>query len=517
MEQANEILEYLRDVASHVEAAAVANDDDGKDNNKEDKLGLWNDRIEDLIFGSMEEQLVALPKSFTESEYQVLVTVSKELHRHFLETLLPTASDDGDVNVDVKIDNMIKSCHIDVLSRERRRFYQLIRAVRNWMRFYLQIYPILEASRLSTDGLVGVFQQTYMLKLYLHLAEHLLPEQPVLARYAALILFYAAFYPVPSVNTRRVMQFLVQDLDMPKRVLHLYLRTDSIAFVLALTQNIHNLVGSAPEAVSTIQSVRVGADETSSSCPWVPSGENQVSYRAVWDRLLEFCLTDHSLSDFPGDKEDYRAELVGEILRTLFAIRIGSNLTTSEQRLVPLIFQLDMSDPRSVECQRSVMTLLTEADASVAIILANESMEALLKLLELQIDTVVTTSRIDDAAAASLTPILVIFYRFCQLDANFLQQTRQTVFPNGTVPNNTVDNNSTNYMLPADAPDGTLRHKLIRLLTWPQGYIKRFAAEILWQLCHSNPQEFGRSVGMGNALPFLAAKGFAQMPSGVIQ
>lgn len=516
MEQANEILEYLREQhSSHYSTEANEGVAGYSDN---DRLGQWNDRLEDLIFGPIEDQLKALPQSLDESECEILTAVSKELHRHFLRTLLPASSTATDDNDSPNIDKIMETCDSKVLSlKSRPRLHQVIRAVRNWMRFYLQIYPVLEASRLSVGALVGSFQQNDMLRLYLHLTEQLLMEQPELARFAALILFYATFQPVPGASARAVTQFLVQDLDLPRRVLQLYLGTDSIGVALALTQIIHNLVGSAPCTSSSIRAVQVEPSEVSSGCPWMPSADGDddaMSYRTVWDRLLEYCLCNDSNSSFPGDSNDYRAELVGEILRTLFALRIGASLTTREQNLVPVILQLDTADPRSLECQHAVMTILTEADASMASVLASESMGALLKLLELQIDAVVSASRVDDAAAASLTPVLVTFYRFCQVDADFLQQTRQAVFPEDRTP---VASQNSNPMQPADAPDGTLRHKLIRLLTWPQGHIKRFAAEILWLLCNSNPQEFGRRVGMGNALPFLTANGYAQMPTGVIQ
>lgn len=526
MEQANDLLTYLLE-------ANEAN---------EERLREWNDRIEDIIFGPTEAQLRALPSSLTNQDVEVLVNVSQKLHQVLLKTLLSenndssldeskTTSDNGNDGLqrsDESIQQIIVRCDATVLATRPRRLPQLVRTVRNWLRMYLQIYPVLPRTPAAETILRSTFQNVGMLKLYLHLLEQWAPSnQPEMARHVGQALFYTTFSTLPpgtDVHLQSLYECILRDLDVPRRLLRLYVQTNAVGVALALTQNIHNLLGNAPQAANVVQEARVGFTEVSSSCPWIKhtSKENtdNLSLRDVWDALWEYCITD-SQPAFPGEISDYRAEMVEEILRSLYALRIGPNFTSAERRLIPALLSLENDDPRVVECQRSVLTLLTEADGAMATVLVDTPpcMPTLLRLLETQIDGVVSSSRIDDGAAAALTPVLLTFYRFCQINTDFLNQTKLAIFP-GDVEDRNNDSDvssSAQSMQPHDAPEGTLRWKMIRLLTWPQSHVKRLSAEILWLVCDGKPQEFSRRVGMGNALPFLAAKGHAQLPENVFQ
>jgi hypothetical protein len=70
-------------------------------------------------------------------------------------------------------------------------------------------------------------------------------------------------------------------------------------------------------------------------------------------------------------------------------------------------------------------------------------------------------------------------------------------------------------MTPIDAPNGTLRWKLIQLLTWPNSFVKRLTGELLFLLCHNSQQEFIRRVGIGNAVAILSLKGLIDLPADV--
>jgi hypothetical protein len=69
-------------------------------------------------------------------------------------------------------------------------------------------------------------------------------------------------------------------------------------------------------------------------------------------------------------------------------------------------------------------------------------------------------------------------------------------------------------MHPLDAPKGTLRWKLVKLMSWTEGHVKRTAGELLWTLCDQKEQEFVQRIGLGNALPILCTKGLVELPSG---
>lgn len=524
MEEIKELWECLRSV-ENVEGLKE----------HEVRLCAWNDGVEDVLFGPLEVQLQRLPSSVNKEEFQILCQVSRALHRHLLNLLFPEAVADTHVGESDKAEttrrrmvppHVLATCNGVVLVQRGSLLVQIVRAVRNWLRFYIQIYPAVQASRQDPLQLVvESFQQQEMLQLFLHLMEQAKDQQLNMARHASQCLFYATYHPIPSADAhmQSIVDYLLKELELPKRILQLYVTTDSVGLALALTQIIHNLLASAPAAAEAIRFVTITTTTASTSCPWVEAQEHEpIGYRSVWDEILEYCVGE-SEPPFPGDEGDYRAELVGEILRSLFALRIGATMTPTELRLVPKILGLhnESDDARVVECQRSLMTIFTEADTSIASVLVDSSMDFLLQILNLHVDAVVQTSRVDDAAAAALTPVLLTFYRFCQGNAEFLTQTRQAVFPNDgghdSAASPPVNASGHQNMAPEDAPEGTLRWKLIRLLTWPQSHIKRFAAEILWLVCGSNPQEFSRRVGMGNALPFLAAKGHAQLPPNVFR
>jgi len=70
-------------------------------------------------------------------------------------------------------------------------------------------------------------------------------------------------------------------------------------------------------------------------------------------------------------------------------------------------------------------------------------------------------------------------------------------------------------MAPLDAPRGTLRWRLVRLMTWVDSNVKRSACELLWMLCGEDATEFVLRTGFGNAIHFLGIRGCVNMPAGV--
>jgi hypothetical protein len=67
-------------------------------------------------------------------------------------------------------------------------------------------------------------------------------------------------------------------------------------------------------------------------------------------------------------------------------------------------------------------------------------------------------------------------------------------------------------MHPIDAPNGTLLWKLVKLMSWVKGHVKRTMGKLLWTVCDQKEQ-FVLRIGLGNALPILCAKGLVELPS----
>jgi hypothetical protein len=58
-----------------------------------------------------------------------------------------------------------------------------------------------------------------------------------------------------------------------------------------------------------------------------------------------------------------------------------------------------------------------------------------------------------------------------------------------------------------------LRWKLVKLMSWIKGHVKRTAGELLWTVCDWKEQEFVWRISFGNGLPILCAKGLVELPS----
>jgi len=129
--------------------------------------------------------------------------------------------------------------------------------------------------------------------------------------------------------------------------------------------------------------------------------------------------------------------------------------------------------------------------------------------------------------AAAVVPILLLLLKLVQSNPSALQIVKNEVFPpsaeeafarkasfemakgqsEGTV--------RAKNMAPLDAPKGTLRWKLIRLMLWIDSNVKRSACELLYALCKEDSTEFVLRTGFGNAVHFLGVRGFVNLPAGV--
>jgi hypothetical protein len=234
---------------------------------------------------------------------------------------------------------------------------------------------------------------------------------------------------------------------------------------------------------------------------------------------------------FPGEKQDYRAELVSEILGALYAIRAGpalfSPFTVNDETWVETIVALlrlpnDNDDMRVIQCKVSTISLLMDLDGQFGnSLLEMGAIPHLIDMFNVQVSNVVSNVGVDKSAAAALVPILVVLNKYATAQPEIKTLVKHRVFPpedeavfqlkireqkhldSGSMKKN---------MGPLHAPEGTLRRKLCTLLTWPESHIKRCTGELLWTICSSNPTEFVHRVGFGNALPLLSLKGFACMP-----
>ena len=417
---------------------------------------------------------------------------------------------------------------------------EYIRTSKNYARWYIQIFsaqqrpgatlasPIVHLQSPSLIGLLVTMLEQYTLNAT--------TSDQQTARLISLHLFYATYVVSPSdKGTQNALECLVVQLKFPTLVLRILTRSCTAALSLSLIRNIHNAIVTLPYTADMVLNTHVGWDASDSKfpdpAPWNPSTTSRsLNFTTTCINILRWTLA--SDPPFPGDKTDHRAELVSEIVGALYAIRAGKVLdsTGSDDHWGETIVDLlqlpnPTDDIRVIQCKTSTTSLLMDTDGSFSnYLLESGAIPSLLHLFDDRVSDVVDNGRVDQTSTAALVPILVVLNKYATVQPEIKALVTDCVFPpddeavyqeklreRRQVQEGSLKKN----MGPLDAPPGTLRQKLCKLLTWPESHIKRCTGELLWTLCSSNPTEFVHRVGFGNALPLLSLKGFAQMPQSV--
>lgn len=458
----------------------------------------------------------------------------------------------------------------DRANKDWIRLESLCRTSSNFFRWYLQVF--LQHTPLVHPMSSSPFQASTMLSIIIFLVEYnakivdvdidvdagsdLSPSQRF-ARYASLLLFYTTFSPRSpnDAEMQKTHERLVTDVNIIPRVLKLltYQSTTSAALALSLIRNVHNLLASYPGAIKAVQQTGLPYDEATTKAPWSPKKDDNtdglITYPSIFRDVLIWSLNAPGLPPFPGPKEDRRPDLVIEILGIIFAmggteiaraLRYPSPNAALSQLVITALQKLDSKDPRTHQVKLSTITILADASPSFGTFLVEkQAVKSLLEITEQQIDAVLKNTQVDEAAVSALIPSLAVLYKLSAGNPTFREATKTNVFPpsqedqfwslaqeqltdtataiqsnNGNVSNRVPPAKN---MHPLDAPQSTLRFKLIRLMTWTESHIKRYASELLWALCDEDPKEFILRTGLGNAMAFLGAKGMVQLPAHALQ
>jgi hypothetical protein len=391
------------------------------------------------------------------------------------------------------------------------------------------------------------------------------------ARYASLYLFYATYGINPHDRmTQEGMKHLLH-LNFPQVALDMLCQIDSVLMAWSLIQNLHNLAVSYPSAAKILLYVQASTPVEDATAPWLAdlqslhnNSTTPASLVNVCTAIALWCVRQQPTpqnQSIGHDANDKRFQLVVEVLNTFYALGIGKQLSLSKILLqhqtssvstfdgqtinfglVALVIELlkltttkeclyteDTTKPTPEasirQCQLATCSLLMDSDPSFGSYLLeynHDAFAALLQILQLQVNNVVDEVGVNNSAVASLVPILVVCNKYASASVDTRGQIQNFVFPpeaeivfQQKIQQQAEDGSSSkvsNIMSPLDAPKGTLRGKLVQLLSWPESYIKRCTAELLWTLCDGNATEYVYRVGMGNALPMLNAKGLASLP-----
>uniref|UniRef100_A0A7S2L5W3 Uncharacterized protein n=1 Tax=Leptocylindrus danicus TaxID=163516 RepID=A0A7S2L5W3_9STRA len=233
---------------------------------------------------------------------------------------------------------------------------------------------------------------------------------------------------------------------------------------------------------------------------------------------------------FPGNDNDHRADLVEEVLQLLLAIQpmytgryaaqVKSSTSQEDKKetmtqlgiILCDILHIPNADSRAYRCKLAVVMLLMDMPNEYSQYLwVNKGVGQLVSILSLQLSEIVIEKRKNSSIGA--LPILVVLNKLTQANPAIKKFVEDEVFPQVENPSDSSTKIKMN-MKPIDAPWGSLRWKLIELMTSNDSNLKRCASELLWTICGSSDR-FVKRTGYGNAVHMLGIKGLVQLPKGV--
>jgi hypothetical protein len=503
----------------------------------------------------------------TQMQSALLASLQEGTHRSDSRAALPSTDNDNGVAVKTVLDDLKRPGRQggSLLREDNATLLAVLRACQNFLRWYLQIYQAEETtmaarktSAADDDDALEGWKTINMLELYLIVAEGCMEHPSVredddnddndarfCSYYASQLLFYSC-YAITAATTDRVglqermaavQQHLIVECNLLQRLLRLLCSAPNTASCLALVRNVHGAVSSFPDRETAGKMSEAQVDLASlPAAPWVVALQKEqetttkISYKIAFREIVHWALSREPA--FPGTDtaaKDRRSELVVEILRAVYAAR--ADLDEGTQQLLVQLLELDGTNEKNFECHLATIMLLMDVPLTFTDYLLKENnngertaLNSLLHVLEKQVTEVLEQQLVDDRAAAALIPTLATLQKFCGYSGELCTVAKQFIFPADAEENfqrlvseqeEKQASGAAKNMSPLDAPEGTLRWKVIQLLTWPQSLVKRFTGELLWTLCGGNTRELVHRVGMGNALPLLGLKGVVQLPGSI--
>jgi hypothetical protein len=304
------------------------------------------------------------------------------------------------------------------------------------------------------------------------------------------------------------------------------LRHQPVVNIISIIRIIHVLAGRVPNLLKTFDN------------DWTLEGFSDkkvyngidLSLKVALIATIAWCVRSQT-PPFPGSCTDRRPELLEEILHTLFAMSRSSATNSQEEEdamtqlgiLLCEIIRLPNADMRVYQCKLAAVKLLMEAPPSYThYLLLNGGIPPLVTILMLQATSLVVEQNRSNSTedAFIILPILAVLLKVCQSSPAAKDIVKLKVFPVDTndsknVTSRDIESDRTDRsvrMEAEDAPKGTLRWKLIKLMTWTDTNVKRCASELLWTLCNEDPDEFIRKTGLGNSIHMLSIKGLLNLP-----
>jgi Guanine nucleotide exchange factor synembryn. len=210
-------------------------------------------------------------------------------------------------------------------------------------------------------------------------------------------------------------------------------------------------------------------------------------------------------------------------------------LTKHLRMMVVFILQLPNKNQRFYECKLASLLLLMNDASNYADLLVQHHnvVDQLLTILWLQLNTLLIEHAGEvhsERNATIVLPILIVLNHLVSCNHDIWGKVKEYIFPSCDEnvflqkvemhqkevseghPEEETQRNSRKNMHPIDAPVGTIRWKLIKLMTFAESNVKRCASELLWKICREDPGEFVLRCGFGNAVHMLGIKGLYTIP-----
>ena len=516
-------------------------------------LSKWNADLEEFVqnavqnerHGGSSHETISDGDEITQSEHDSVIQIFESLRKMILALAYgKTLSDARDETVDDTLRHEDFDWRTDTAGAPEKVQWSdlsvVARTAKNWWRWYIQLYlpsrrqySIEIQARITRQDIEAPWRSKRFLEFLLNLLEELslLPlderqENGDVVRmgpqYVTQLFFYVTYPLSPNdLNLMDSYHYLVTECSLMDRFLNILTRHDTnMQLRLSIIRNVHNALASFPQqsmkAVTTATFVKT-SESTIRHVEWMTDDEiPTVTFKSFLKDLAFYLLT---YPENENENNSIKEELIVEILRCCYALRIGADSTSDEkwQVLIEKVLCVDATNNDHIRDGKLAMTCILMENASFRQYLSTNSMESLLQVLDDQVTHVLHENYIDDRAAAALNPILAVLYKCCvERPDTFAEMIRKKVFPD-IVSDREYDENleSPKNMSPIDTPEGTLRWKLIQLLTWPNSFVKRLTGELLFLLCHNKQQEFIHRVGIGNAVAILSLKGLIDLPPAV--
>lgn len=503
-------------------------------------LKQWSDDLENDLLSA------AVISKFRGNDLSVSSSLLKEaanrLHFSLISTVEPSlCSEDGSITdreageASCRAANVVSDSIL--FNSDNSQYFsllvELLRAAGLFMRWHEQVLqpPLSPSEYVSVNNPTVRFKSEGMILmcsklLDIDIAGDNFPDVP---RFASIYLFRAT-YGNDSLTTS-TRKLFVESLGGCSCLMKALLKGNQpLSRLLSVVRNIHHLVSSYPSSRAKMdRAIEMLMTDN------IPEKEEKHDLLQVLVATLAWAF--QSKPTFPGDSSDRRAELALEILRALFAMdaEVSSKSHYSQETMTQLgiilceLLKLPNSDARVFQCKLAVVALLLNAPNEYAQYLAiHGGIKPLVDIMTYQLSVVVverTNSGAEDAAA--VVPILLALKKLAQASSAVLKIVKEEVFPPDAefifqekvkaemIKNQIGGQVKANNMAPLDAPKGTLRWKLIRLMTWTESNVKRSGSELLWTLCGGDPTQFVLRTGFGNAVHFLGVKGCVTLPKEV--